>query len=708
MQPREFTPAFPLSILVLLLVSPAFGQRDLKDIPDPDPEIERKSFIVADGFEVNLYASDPLIAKPIQMNFDAEGRLWVASSTIYPHIVPGQQADDKILVIEDTDHNGTADKTSVFAGGLLIPTGVVPGDGGAYVVNSTELLHLRDTNGDGQADARRIGLSGFGTEDTHHLLHTLRWGHDGCLYMNQSIYIHSHVETPFGVRRLNGGGIWRFRPETLELDVLAYGLVNPWGHHFDAWGQSFATDGAGGEGINYIFPGSVFLTSPGAKRIMHGLNPGSPKYCGLEVVSGRHLPEDWQGSLVTNDFRAHRVCRFVLSEDGAGYASRQEVEVIKSSHVAFRPIDVKMGPDGAIYIADWYNPIIQHGEVDFRDPRRDHVHGRIWRVTAKERPLVKRPQLVDASITKLLDVLKQPEEWNRQHAKLILKARDRTEVTSALAGWLASLDKTDSLYEHHRLEALWTYQAIGGINRELLQQLARSTDPRVRAAAVRVVSDWQERLGDDSLAYFRHAVHDEHPRVRLEGVCALEKVRSRAAAEVAMQALDQPLDRFLDFALWRTMRELEPHWWPAVMQGELVFDGNIDRLTFALKAVDSPAVVAPLLQLVAQGKVAQERTANVLTLIATLGGANELGQVFAMASSDDAKLSTETKAALLEALVMTTSQRKVVPAGDLGALRALIEHPEPRLRAAALRAAGAWNQEQLRDAAAALALDTNA
>ena len=187
-------------------VGPVWAQRDLKDIPDPDPELERKSFIVADGFEVNLFAADPLIAKPIQMNFDARGRLWIASSSIYPQIQPGQAANDRILVIEDRDNDGVADKTEVFVEGLLIPTGVEPGDGGAYVANSTELVHFKDTDGDGKADDRRVMLSGFGTEDTHHILHTLRWGMDGHLYFNQSIYIHSHIETPHGVRRLINKG----------------------------------------------------------------------------------------------------------------------------------------------------------------------------------------------------------------------------------------------------------------------------------------------------------------------------------------------------------------------------------------------------------------------------------------------------------------------------------------------------------------------
>src|SRR3954463_15303028 len=203
-------------LALLLLPAAAVAQRDAR-VPDPDPEVERKSFQVADGFEVNLFAADPLLAKPIQMSFDPSGRLWVVSSEVYPQIAPGQTANDKVLVLEDRDGDGKAETTRVFADGLLIPTGVEPGDGGAYVANSTELLHLKDTDGDGKADTRSVVLSGFGTEDTHHILHTLRWGYDGQLYFNQSIYIHSHIETPHGVRRLGGGGIWELRPETLEL-----------------------------------------------------------------------------------------------------------------------------------------------------------------------------------------------------------------------------------------------------------------------------------------------------------------------------------------------------------------------------------------------------------------------------------------------------------------------------------------------------------
>jgi hypothetical protein len=237
-----------LAVVVICLAlalagRPAAAQRGLKDIPPPDTAAELAEMQVAEGYEVSLFAADPMISKPLQINFDPQGRLWVSSSRVYPQIRPGEVADDTVTILEDRDGDGRADAHTVFATGLLMPTGVLPDDmGGAYVANSTEMLHLADTDGDGRADSRRVLLSGFGAEDTHHIVHTFRRGPDARVYFNQSIYIHSHVETPQGVRRLNGGGIWRFEPESLALDVFARGWVNTWGHVFDPWHRSLATD----------------------------------------------------------------------------------------------------------------------------------------------------------------------------------------------------------------------------------------------------------------------------------------------------------------------------------------------------------------------------------------------------------------------------------------------------------------------------------
>jgi putative membrane-bound dehydrogenase-like protein len=183
-----------------------------------DPVAELAAMEVAEGYEVTLFASDPAIRKPLQINFDPAGRMWVSSSSVYPQIRPGEIPDDTVTILDDTDGDGVADVSRVFSAGLHMPTAVLPGDGGCYVANATEMLHLADSDGDGVADTRRTVLSGFGTEDTHHLIHTFRWGVDSRLYFNQSIYIHSHVETPQGVRRLNGGGISPVRTSIISCD----------------------------------------------------------------------------------------------------------------------------------------------------------------------------------------------------------------------------------------------------------------------------------------------------------------------------------------------------------------------------------------------------------------------------------------------------------------------------------------------------------
>ncbi len=408
------------------------------------------TFTLAEGLEISLWADTPMVKKPVQINWDTAGRLWVASTPIYPMIEPGKIADDKIYILEDTDHDGKADKTTIFANGLLIPTCVEPdvsaewerrprlsesdghparpssrsdattgeapapprqaghlshaapeGDAAnqptnihqppstaCYVGASTELLYLRDTNGDGSSDQQRIVLSGFGTEDTHHNIHTLLWGPDGLLYFNQSVYTHTHMETPWGVVRVNSGGVISYDPRTERTEVFAKGLWNPWGHQIDKAGQHFLTDGAGSSGLSWAFPGATFAPNEGARQMMGSVSPGSyPKYSGLELIHSPHFPADWQGTAVTCDFRAHKIVHFQITDLSAngtsGYTTKELPVLVQTNDLSFRPIDVKLGPDGALYIADWTNPIINHGEVDFRDPRRDHSHGRIWRISRK-------------------------------------------------------------------------------------------------------------------------------------------------------------------------------------------------------------------------------------------------------------------------------------------------------------------------------------
>jgi putative heme-binding domain-containing protein len=655
---------FARGLFVFLCLPLALHAQKNATIPDSDPEAERRTFIVAPGFEVNLFAADPMLAKPIQMNWDADGRLWVACSETYPQIKPGAKANDKIIILEDTKGKGVADKVSVFADGLLIPTGVLPGDGGAYVANSTEILHLSASKPGEKADKRRVVLSGFGTEDTHHIIHTFRWGPDGAMYFNQSVYIHSHVETPHGVQRLNGGGIWRYEPKSQKLSVFARGFWNPWGHAFDKYGNSFATDGAGSIGIAHVFPGACFPTGGNqAPRVLPGLNPGSPKYCGLEIVSGRHFPDDWQGDCITNDFRGHRVCRFKLRDSGSTFESREMTEVIKSTHPAFRPIDVSIGPDGALYIADWYNPIIQHGEVDFRDPRRDTTHGRIWRVTAKGRPLVERPDLHKTATKDLLPLLRSPEQWTAAAARRVLLERDLPNDPD-FRHWQEVISASD---DPLLMERLWLFAAgvSKGIDIKQFKAFGESNDAGVRSQAARHLTSL---AGDPKLGEYgdlgRKLLKDDSPRVRLEAIRSLANAKSPESVALALQVLDAPIDPTLEYALWLTIRDLEPQWLPEFIAGKLDFGGDARKLTFALSAAASKDVIPGIVKQLEKREKDDDTSRALFLLLAKIGGPAEMTFVFKNGYSNHNNHAYWRP--VMEALEESMRVRKVAPKHMMG------------------------------------------
>jgi putative heme-binding domain-containing protein len=765
-------PAILLHVVVALSPALVFGQGQrtpaeayqpsLADIPSVDPEVERASFQLPEGLEARLFAGEPLIKKPIQIAWDQGGRLWVASSETYPQIKPGEALDDKIVVLED------------------IPTGLFPvGPGeaavlglgkddkgpGCYVANSTQILFLRDTDDDGRADQRHVMLSGFGTEDTHHIIHTFRGAPDGGFYFNQSIYIHTHTETPWGVRRLGGGGVWHFRPETGQLEIFCRGQVNPWGHVIDQWGQSFTSDGAYSEGVNYAFPGAAFFWAKeddwtkDYPRILKGLNPGQPKHAGIEIITGRHFPDDWQGTMALPDFRGNRINRFVVTDNGSGYASKQVEDVIKTTHRSFRPVDLKMGPDGALYIADWYNPIIQHGEVDFRDLRRDHTHGRIWRLAWKNRPLVAKPKIAGASVDELFAMLKAPEDWTRFFAKRELRERggnssddDRRQVSAAASDAAQKLDLSVPSNLPTSLELFWVCEGNGGLGwMPVFSRLSECSDPKVRAAALRCLQMRYLRremipdvIGQDSEALHQanleanierlgEFIADAHPRVRLEAIHCLHTLHTAKATEVALDALDKEMDENLDFALWQTCRDTRDVWLPAFQKGEITFGGNFKHVVFALKATGDAAALGPLVAALGQGKIGAADRPRVLELISQMGGPAELGLLLERrvgfqptsenqtgrlqgdptkpataktgrqdgdptkpGTTKTGRLEADTTVVALDLLTQAIKTRRITPASPERAL-AFLDDPDPATRRAAARLCGTLKLEAARE-----------
>jgi putative heme-binding domain-containing protein len=662
-----------------------------KFTPQPHP-----TFTVAEGLEVNLWAENPLLAKPIQMNWDPRGRLWVASSEDYPQIEPGQTPNDKIIVLEDTTGAGKADKSTVFADGLLIPTGLEPGDGGVYVAQSTELLHLCDPKGTGKATERHIVLSGFGTEDTHHNLHTLRWGPDGRLYMNQSVYTRTDTETPHGVVRLKSGGVFRFDPRTQKLDILFRGWWNSWGHAFDAYGQSFLTDGAGGDGISWGIPGAMYSASAKARRLLGSISPGSyPKFSGLEIVYSKHFPDDWQGDMITCDFRANRVVRFKVAEDGAGYVAREVGDLLRGNEATFRPIDVKLGPDGALYIADWSNPIINHGEVDFRDPRRDRWHGRIWRVTAKGRALNQKPKVIDASDEDLFNHLSSPNAYDRAQARRVIIERGLTFREA----WLRVLNTFGGTGappspDLARLQILCLWNTFG--KQPLPAEVLRSNDGRVRAAIVRILSDLvadgqfdlSRGIRNRTLELMYDGLMDPHPRVRLEAVRALARIPTALSAREALTVLDKPMDRFLDYALWLTVNELADPWLTTLEKAPGPLEGHERMIEFTLKAVEPDKAGKALAALLAKNPLTRDGRGPWIELIGQAGGPAEVRKLFDQAIVGDFDAATTARA--LRALGQAARLRRVRPPGDLAPLGKLLDHTDESVRAAVVALVGRW------------------
>ncbi|MEM7394719.1 MAG: PVC-type heme-binding CxxCH protein, partial [Verrucomicrobiota bacterium] len=186
-----------------------------------DPEAERASFTLLPGFEVNLFAAEPMLANPLHMTWDARGRLWVVCSWAYPQLRPGQTPNDKVIVLEDEDGDGRADKSTVFADGLYIPTGLALSGDSVYVAQTPDIVRFRDTDGDDVADEREVVLTGFAIEDSHHSISAWRRGPGGWIYFQEGLFLHSQVETQYGTVRMANGGVFQFQPQTQRLKVFA-------------------------------------------------------------------------------------------------------------------------------------------------------------------------------------------------------------------------------------------------------------------------------------------------------------------------------------------------------------------------------------------------------------------------------------------------------------------------------------------------------
>lgn len=508
---------------------------------------------VPPGYKIELFASEAEftdLANPVQLSFDNKGRLWVATMPSYPHYKPGDaKPNDKLIILEDTNNDGKADKQTTFVDGLHLPLGFEFAPEGVYVSQGINLKLFTDTNGDDKADKVEIILSGFDDHDTHHNSSAFCADPSGAIYTGEGVFLHTSVETPYGTVRATNGGFYRYSPQLHKLDRIAQlAIPNPWGIAFDHWGQPFFAETSSPD-VRWMTPGTVLprygeATHKSFQLIEkdHMVRPTS----GLEFVSSRHFPDEVQGDmLINNTIGFLGTKQHQIWDDGTGYKTKHRQDLLVGEDRNFRPVDMEFAPDGSLYIVDWHNILIGHMQHNARDPLRDHVHGRIYRITYPSRPLVTPAKIDGASIETLLDNLKLPEYRTRYRTRRELRGRNATEVLSKLDKWLASLDKNDPQYEHHQLEGLWVSWGLDKVNQPLLKQLLlKAKDYRVRAAAIEVLRFTGHQVKDQA-ELLMQAVRDDNSRVRLGAIVAASRISPEKGLPILEEAQKKPLDDWM-------------------------------------------------------------------------------------------------------------------------------------------------------------------
>jgi mono/diheme cytochrome c family protein len=371
--------------------------------------------------------------------------------------------------------------------------------------------------------------------------------------MCEGVFLHSNVETAYGPVRCVDGGFFRYSPQRGMLErTVQMGIPNPWGVGFDRWGQDFLLH-TSGPTLNWMLPVSVKPTfgskTPSAPDLIpqgQAVRPTS----GLEFISSRHFPDEVQGDIVLcNAIGFLGIKQHAIVDEGTGWKTSFRHNLLQSSDGNFRPVDLEFAPDGSLYVIDWHNVLIGHMQHNARDPYRDHVHGRIYRITYPSRPLVKPAEVAGAPVATLLENLKLPEDRTRYRSRRELRGRPAAEVLAAVKAWTASLDKADPRYEHHLTEALWVTWGLNQADEGLLRQLLAAQDFHARAAAVRVLRYNWHRLADHA-ALLEKAATDKEGRVRLEAVVAASWLADiTAARRIVAAAAALPVDEWSKHAV---------------------------------------------------------------------------------------------------------------------------------------------------------------
>ncbi len=665
-----------LSLLLLLAAGTQLteGPQAMASTPALPAAEAQKRFTVPAGFEVRLFAAEPQIVNPVAMTWDERGRLWVVELYQYPKKAPpGEKGKDRIKILEDTDNDGRADKVTMFADGLNLATGIARYRGGVLVGQAPDLLYLEDTNGDDIADKRTVMLTGFGLQDTHELLNGFSWGPDGWLYMTHGVFTQSKVTHPDGGEEVAmNAALARYQPEQKKFEVFADGTSNAWGVDFDRAGNAF---------VSACVIDHLFHLSPGGVYVRQAGSPGDPyaydllpsivehkhfraAYAGVQIYQGDQYPPDYRGMIVMGNIHGNSLNRDRLIPAGATFRAEPEADFLKSSDPWFRPVTEQVGPDGNLWIADWYDkyPCYQNARADPEGV--DRTYGRIWRVVHGGTPRGTRragqKDLARLTTSELVVTLADANVWHRRVAQRLLSERKDASARQPLLALVTGGNTLES-----RLAALWALHGSGLLDDGTLDKLASDVEPAVRT--------WTARFSEQ-IPRLEKLASDADPTVRAGVAVALRRMTglSTDAALIKLAGGTGPsqgpdkTDRTLSFLIWRALE-------PRVARDAAPF------LAWAQNNPDSAELVR-----------------RTMRRLYDTGDLSRIEQAAAfLGQTKDARLVTAALEGLLEGQAGQTVRPR---AAAMKVVRPLLGHPEPKLAAAARRLGAVWGDPQAAEA----------
>ncbi|HZQ46810.1 MAG TPA: PVC-type heme-binding CxxCH protein, partial [Verrucomicrobiae bacterium] len=453
------------------------------------PEQEQRAFHLPPGFQIELVAAEPDIDKPINLAFDEKGRLWVSQSREYPFPAPaGKPARDAIKILSDFASNGRAGKITTFATNLNIPIGVYPYKDGALAYSIPYIYRFRDTNGDGHADTKEIFLGRFGFErDTHGMTSSFRRGYDGWLYANHGFNNNSTLTAKDGSTiTMNSGNTYRVKIDGSHVEQFVWGRVNPFGLMFDPLGNIYGADCEtlpiyqllrGGYYPSFGKPDDGLGFAPAMMDHKHG----STAIAGVVFYAATNFPPAFRENIFVGNVMTCRIDRDSLEDHGSTRIAKEESDFLSCDDPWFRPVDLQLGPDGAIYMADFYNRIIGHYEVPLDHPGRDRQRGRIWRITYKgtngpvQLPQLKDFNLAKASVGKLIEELGNPNFTVRMLAMNELTDR----IGPAAIGPVTKMMRSKKARIFQKIHGLWVLYRAGALEPNILAAAAQDPSPAV-------------------------------------------------------------------------------------------------------------------------------------------------------------------------------------------------------------------------------------